>query len=103
ARTIKRLIQNRQVAAFCIEHDIVMCDYLSDRLIVFDGKPGIEGQAHFPADLRTGMNSFLKTMDITFRRDPTNGRPRVNKSGSRLDREQKDVGEYYYMPIIEET
>ncbi|MEX2722144.1 MAG: ribosome biogenesis/translation initiation ATPase RLI [Candidatus Wukongarchaeota archaeon] len=103
ARTIKRLIQNRQVAAFCIEHDIVMCDYLSDRLIVFDGKPGIEGQTHSPTDLRTGMNSFLKTMDITFRRDPTNGRPRVNKSGSRLDREQKDIGEYYYMPIIEET
>jgi ATP-binding cassette subfamily E protein 1 len=35
-------------------------------------------------------------MDITFRRDPTSGRPRVNKLGSKLDREQKGIGEYYY-------
>jgi ATP-binding cassette subfamily E protein 1 len=33
---------------------------------------------------------------ITFRRDPQNGRPRVNKSGSKLDTWQKSIGEYYY-------
>jgi len=42
------------------------------------------------------MNSFLTQMDMTFRRDPTSGRPRVNKLGSKLDREQKEIGEYYY-------
>jgi ATP-binding cassette subfamily E protein 1 len=43
------------------------------------------------------MNSFLKDMEITFRRDPQTKRPRVNKEGSRLDREQKELGEYYYL------
>jgi hypothetical protein len=38
------------------------------------------------------MNSFLKDMKVTFRRDPNTGRPRVNKEGSRLDRLQKETG-----------
>ena len=37
----------------------------------------------------TGMNSFLKNLNITFRRDPTNYRPRINKKDSTKDREQK--------------
>ncbi|GAH09396.1 unnamed protein product, partial [marine sediment metagenome] len=28
---------------------------------------------------------------------PESGRPRVNKPASRLDRKQKDMGEYFYM------
>lgn len=51
-----------------------------------------------PLDLRpTGMNLFLKNLDITFRRDPTNYRPRINKGQSTKDREQKEAGTYYYM------
>jgi ATP-binding cassette subfamily E protein 1 len=45
--------------------------------------------------MRTGMNRFLKVLDITFRRDQS-GRPRINKPDSFLDREQKSSGEYYY-------
>lgn len=37
----------------------------------------------------TGMNRFLASLEITFRRDPTNFRPRVNKLNSVKDREQK--------------
>ncbi|MFD1587731.1 hypothetical protein ACFR9U_12115, partial [Halorientalis brevis] len=37
-----------------------------------------------------------KRYDITFRRDERTKRPRVNKPGSQLDREQKKNGEYYY-------
>jgi len=44
------------------------------------------------------MNMFLKEMQVTFRRDPVTKRPRVNKEGSRLDRHQKAIGEYYYIP-----
>jgi ATP-binding cassette subfamily E protein 1 len=36
-------------------------------------------------------------MDVTFRRDPLTKRPRVNKEGSKLDRFQKHIGEYYYV------
>jgi hypothetical protein len=35
------------------------------------------------------MNAFLASLEITFRRDPTNYRPRVNKKHSIKDREQK--------------
>jgi len=46
--------------------------------------------------MRDGMNRFLANLGITFRRDEETKRPRVNKLGSRLDREQKAKGEYYY-------
>ena len=97
ARTIRRVVENRKVTAFVVEHDVVAQDFISDRLMIFTGEPGIRGFANQPTDLRNGMNSFLKDMTITFRRDPQTKRPRVNKEGSRLDREQKDIGEYYYM------
>jgi ATP-binding cassette subfamily E protein 1 len=42
------------------------------------------------------MNKFLKELSITYRRDENTGRPRINKEGSRLDRLQKDSGDYYY-------
>lgn len=44
-----------------------------------------------------GMNLFLKNLDITFRRDPTNYRPRINKMNSVKDQEQKSAGSYYYL------
>jgi hypothetical protein len=42
-----------------------------------------------PQSLLSGMNRFLASLEITFRRDPTNYRPRVNKMNSVKDREQK--------------
>jgi ATP-binding cassette subfamily E protein 1 len=97
ARTIRRVIENRKVTAFVVEHDVVAQDFIADRLMIFAGEPGIRGFANQPTDLRNGMNSFLKDMSITFRRDPQTKRPRVNKEGSRLDKEQKKIGEYYYL------
>ena len=44
-----------------------------------------------------GMNLFLKNLDITFRRDPSNHRPRINKLNSVKDSEQKHAGSYYYL------
>jgi ATP-binding cassette subfamily E protein 1 len=42
------------------------------------------------------MNRFLSDVDVTFRRDHDSHRPRINKSGSVKDREQKASGEYFY-------
>jgi ATP-binding cassette subfamily E protein 1 len=97
ARTIRHVIENRKVTAFVVEHDVVTQDFIADRLMTFTGEPGIQGFANKPTGLRKGMNSFLEDMKITFRRDPQTKRPRVNKEGSRLDREQKELGEYYYL------
>ncbi|MFX0086644.1 MAG: ribosome biogenesis/translation initiation ATPase RLI [Candidatus Hodarchaeota archaeon] len=96
AKSIRRMIQSRNAAAFVVEHDIVTQDYASDRIIVFLGTPGKLGKAYTPSSVRVGMNRFLGNIKITFRRDPKSGRPRVNKLDSKLDRQQKKQGEYYY-------
>ena len=96
AKIIRRLIKSRKAASFIVEHDIVFQDYASDRIIVFLGQSGIYGKAYSPSSVRTGMNRFLGNLKITFRRDAKSGRPRVNKDGSKLDRLQKNQGEYYY-------
>jgi len=98
ARTIRRVVESRGIAAFVIEHDIIAIDMIADRLIVFTGTPGVQGIANPPVSMRDGMNNFLKLMDITLRRDPKTGRPRINKPRSRLDAMQKNMGEYYYAP-----
>jgi ATP-binding cassette subfamily E protein 1 len=97
AKMIRRTVEKRGVAAFIVEHDIMIVDWISDRMMVFTGEPGRRGEALSPTDLRTGMNSFLRRLAITYRRDIHSGRPRVNKENSRLDSEQKAKGEYYYI------
>ncbi|MDH5438459.1 MAG: ribosome biogenesis/translation initiation ATPase RLI [Candidatus Bathyarchaeota archaeon] len=101
ARTIRRVVESRNVTAFVVEHDVVAQDFIADRLMIFTGQPGIYGVANPPMRLREGMNTFLKEMKVTFRRDPVTKRPRVNKEGSKLDRYQKKIGEYYYVPVRE--
>ena len=94
---IRRFAENKHVTAIVIDHDTYMIDLLSDRLLVFEGVPAVHGEVFGPFDLREGMNRFLRNLGITFRRDEETKRPRINKMGSRLDREQKASGEYYYM------
>ena len=96
AKVIRRwVVSNMQKTAFIIEHDFVMASALSDRVIVYDGKPGIECTAKSPMGLVDGFNVFLKQLDVTFRRDPCNHRPRVNKKHSAKDVEQKRSGNYF--------
>ena len=97
ARVIRKIVESKNAASLIVDHDIVFIDYISDRAMVFDGTPGLEGHASKPTDLRTSMNEFLENLNITFRRDKETKRPRVNKLDSYLDREQKEKGEYYYL------
>ena len=101
AKTIRRVTEAHSVTAFVVEHDVVTQDFVADRLMVFDGEPGISGLANAPTTLRKGMNMFLKGMNVTFRRDSVTRRPRVNKEGSRMDIFQKETGEYYYTKLKE--
>ncbi len=98
-RVIKRFAENSGKTAMVVDHDIYLIDMLSQRLIVFEGEPAIYGKAHRPSSMQDGMNRFLANLHITFRRDEDTSRPRVNKPDSRLDREQKASGEYYYHNI----
>jgi len=96
AKAIRRTIEGNEKSAFIIDHDVYFIDIVSDSLLVFEGKGGVEGFANGPFRLREGMNKFLSNVDITFRRDHDTKRPRINKSGSRKDREQRAKGEYFY-------
>jgi ATP-binding cassette subfamily E protein 1 len=100
AKVMRRFAESTEKTVLVVDHDIYLIDLLSERLMVFDGVPGTLGIAHTPLEMREGMNAFLKGIGITFRRDEETRRPRVNKPESRLDRMQKDQGEYYY-PVEE--
>jgi len=97
AKVIKRFIFHAKKTAFIVEHDFIMATYLADRVIVYDGKPSKYALANAPQSLLSGMNKFLKSLEITFRRDPTNFRPRINKADSLKDKEQKLSGNYFFM------
>lgn len=95
-KVLNRFAENNKKTALVVDHDIYMIDMLSQRLMVFEGKPAVYGEAQGPFSMESGMNKFLKNLGITFRRDEETRRPRVNNLGSRLDREQKESGNYYY-------
>ncbi|HKX98073.1 MAG TPA: ribosome biogenesis/translation initiation ATPase RLI [Candidatus Nitrosocosmicus sp.] len=97
AKFIQRFTKSNRKSALIIDHDIQLIDLVSDRLIIFEGIPGIKGTGTSPITKEIGMNNFLQSLSISFRRDETSGRPRVNKDSSRLDRQQKTDGNYYYL------
>ena len=97
SKVIKRFILHSKKTAMVIEHDIIMATYLADRVIVYEGTPSVKAHARSPESLLTGMNSFLATLDVSMRRDPSNMRPRVNKYNSIKDKEQKASGQYFFL------
>lgn len=96
SKVIRHLAEERGKTILVVDHDLLFLDYLSSKLMVFLGKPAVEGNASGPYPMETGMNMLLKELDITLRRDEETGRPRINKPDSVKDREQKSAGKYYY-------
>ncbi|KAJ2161535.1 Fe-S cluster-binding ribosome biosynthesis protein [Coemansia sp. RSA 552] len=97
SKVIKRFILHAKKTAFIVEHDFIMATYLADRVIVMEGTPSVSATANAPQTLLSGMNKFLKSLSITFRRDPDNFRPRINKMDSVKDKEQKAEGNYFFL------
>lgn len=97
AKVIKRFILHAKKTGFIVEHDFIMATYLADRVIVFEGQPSVSTTANSPQSLLSGMNKFLESLEITFRRDPQNYRPRINKLYSVKDAEQKKSGNYFFI------
>ncbi len=96
AKVIRRVMENTGKSALIVDHDVYFIDIIADSIMVFSGEPGMRGFGKGPFSMREGMNTFLKNVGITFRRDGDTQRPRINKLGSYNDREQKRRGEYYY-------
>jgi len=104
AKVMKRWVVNHlNKTIFLVEHDFVMAASMADRAIVYEGTPGIDCTALTPCSVADGFNMFLKNLDVTFRRDPINLRPRINKKNSRLDKIQKKNGEYYLFEVEDDV
>lgn len=95
AKLIRKYALEKQRSVMIIDHDIMFIDRISHRIMVFDGEPGIRGYGYSPVERVQGMNRFLSVLGITMRKDPDSKRPRINKPGSVLDREQKTSGIFY--------
>lgn len=95
ASTLRRFARNSSKPVMVIDHDLFVIDRIADNVIRFQGVPSRNGTANKPVDVEKGMNKFLSDMDTTFRRDGDTNRPRANKRGSQMDREQKRKGNYY--------
>lgn len=96
SKIIREWAEMKTKCVLVVDHDLVFIDYVSDRLLVFEGEPGTKGNIKGIFSMEEGMNEFLRGLGITFRRDEESKRPRVNKPGSRLDREQKEQNRRYY-------
>jgi len=96
SKIIHDLMEHTGKSALVVDHDLLFIDYLSQSLIVFDGKPAKKGEAKGPFTMEEGMNLFLEDLKISMRRDKESRRPRVNKEDSVKDREQKEKGKLYY-------
>ena len=96
SKIIHDLMEHTGKSALVVDHDLLFIDYLSQSLIVFDGKPAKKGEAKGPFTMEEGMNLFLDDLRISMRRDKESRRPRVNKEDSVKDREQKEKGKLYY-------
>lgn len=95
AKVIKRFIFQTQKSAYIVEHDIILLSYLADKVIIFEGQPGIKCKVSEPYDAKKGINKFLKILGVTIRRDHINYRPRINKYDSVKDREQKNENKFF--------
>jgi len=96
AKFLQRFVRSYGKSAIIIDHDIQLMDLISDTMVIFEGESGLRGHATSPLPKPEAMNRFLKSLEMTFRRDEHSLRPRVNKLESRLDKNQKMSGHFYY-------
>ena len=96
AKFLQKFVRSYGKSAIVIDHDLQLMDLVSDSMIIFEGESGKVGTATSPMPKPEAMNRFLKSLDMSFRRDEKSLRPRVNKIESRLDKDQKSSGNFYY-------
>ena len=59
AKNMRRYLYSSKKTAFMVEHDFIMATYLADKVMVFEGTPGISCKASRPLSVVDGMNRFL--------------------------------------------
>ena len=92
---ISSFISSRKKCAIIVDHDLAFLDSTCPKSILFSGKKGVKGMTDQIESTGRAINNFLKSIDVTIRRDKDSGRPRINQKGSRLDLEQKASKVYF--------
>ena len=95
AKLVNKITEVHEKSALVVDHDLLFLSQTGHRGMVFLGQSGVSGEAEKIDDMKDALNKFLEKVGVTFRQDPQTGRPRANKIGSQLDREQKEAGEYF--------
>ncbi len=92
---IGSFIKVNKKAAIVIDHDLMLINAVSTRVALFDGIPNRSGYIKGISRTDDAINGLLKKVNITMRKDPDSGRPRINSPNSRLDIEQKKSGKLF--------
>ncbi|MEM4367231.1 MAG: ribosome biogenesis/translation initiation ATPase RLI [Candidatus Anstonellales archaeon] len=96
SKSIRRIVENSEnKAVVVVDHDIVFLNSISSRAIRFYGIPGEEGHCTAPQEPKEAINDFLKSINVTIRKDFETKRPKVNKPGSTIDKKQREEGRYF--------
>ena len=95
AKMIKHYNEYYNKTVFIVEHDVIMGTSIANKVIVFNGNPSVSCTAQTPQELTSGINEFLKSINITMRKDKLSKRPRINKRNGNKDKEQKKSGNYF--------
>ena len=66
---LQKFVRSYGKSAIVIDHDLQLMDLVSDSMIIFEGESGKAGLATAPMPKPEAMNRFLKSLDMTFRRD----------------------------------
>jgi ATP-binding cassette subfamily E protein 1 len=96
AAVIKRFIQSTKRAAFIVEHDWMMASCMAQKIVVFEGRPGVSCTALSPKMLLEGVDHFLRQMGITARCQTGNVIACINQLDSVQDIQQKASGKHYF-------
>jgi ATP-binding cassette subfamily E protein 1 len=105
-KTIKKFTMHNKKIIFVVEHDMTMAVGLGSEpntqaiIVTEKNDSTVELKKTIVScavPFSTGINEFLKILNVTFRTQTTSkhNRPRINKIGSVKDREQKLNGIYY--------
>ncbi|MCL5016801.1 MAG: ribosome biogenesis/translation initiation ATPase RLI [Candidatus Parvarchaeota archaeon] len=92
---ISNSMSTRRKCAIIVEHDLMFIDSICQKSILFSGQSGKLGMTDEIIPTNKAINNFLKSVDVTMRRDRDSKRPRINQPGSRLDLEQKEKGMFF--------
>lgn len=99
SKVIKRYVYHNRKAVFMVEHDISVALAVSKevnaRVINFTRHGISSAGATHPHNMYDGMDMFLSSLGVTFRRNEKARRHRINRPGSSKDIEQKKAGKYF--------